>query len=69
MAYSLPLSEPMPVTIKTPEEIEKMRIAGKLAADVLEMITPHVQAGISTLELDTIVTTTWSMCNTLFPPV
>ena len=44
----------MSVTIKTPEEIEKMRIAGKLAADVLEMIAPHVQAGISTLELDTI---------------
>ena len=53
-AYSLPLSEPMSVTIKTPEEIEKMRIAGKLAADVLEMIVPHVQAGISTLELDTL---------------
>ncbi len=44
----------MSVTIKTPEEIEKMRIAGKLAADVLEMIAPHVQAGISTLELDTL---------------
>jgi methionyl aminopeptidase len=28
----------MPITIKTPEEIEKMRIAGRLAADVLQMI-------------------------------
>ena len=28
----------MTVTIKTPEEIEKMRVAGRLAADVLEMI-------------------------------
>src|SRR5580765_7116022 len=32
----------MPVTIKTPEQIEKMRVAGKLAAEVLEMIVPHV---------------------------
>ena len=44
----------MPVTIKTPEEIEKMRVAGRLAAEVLEMIGPHVQAGISTGELDRI---------------
>jgi len=42
------------VTIKTPQEIEKMRIAGKLAADVLEMIEPHVQPGITTNELDQI---------------
>lgn len=39
---------------KTPEQIEKMRIAGKLAAEVLEMITPHVRAGISTEELNTL---------------
>ena len=44
----------MTVTIKTPEEIEKMRVAGRLAAEVLEMITPHVQAGITTTELDQI---------------
>jgi methionyl aminopeptidase len=44
----------MAVTIKTAEEIEKMRIAGKLAADVLTMIEPHVQAGITTDELNTI---------------
>ena len=44
----------MNVTIKTPEEIEKMRVAGRLAADVLEMIEPHVQAGITTEELDRI---------------
>ncbi|MCG5515244.1 MULTISPECIES: type I methionyl aminopeptidase [Ectothiorhodospira] len=42
----------MPVSIKTPEEIEKMRVAGRMAAEVLEMITPHVQAGITTGELD-----------------
>lgn len=38
--------------IKTPEDIEKMRIAGRLAAEVLDYIEPHVKAGISTLELD-----------------
>jgi methionyl aminopeptidase len=42
----------MPVTIKTPEEVEKMRVAGRLAADVLGMIAPHVKAGVSTAELD-----------------
>ena len=44
----------MAVTIKTPEEIEKMRIAGRLAGEVLRMIRPHVKAGISTNELDRI---------------
>lgn len=44
----------MSITIKTPEQIEKMRIAGKLAADVLEMIESHVKPGISTGELDQI---------------
>ena len=44
----------MTVTIKNPEEIEKMRVAGRLAAEVLEMIGPHVQAGITTTELDRI---------------
>lgn len=40
------------ITIKTPDEIEKMRIAGKLAAEVLEMITPFVKIGVTTEELD-----------------
>lgn len=44
----------MPVSIKTPEEIEKMRVAGRLAAQVLEMIGEHVKPGISTAELDRI---------------
>jgi methionyl aminopeptidase len=44
----------MPVTIKTTDEIEKMRVAGRLAAEVLEMIGDHVQAGITTGELDRI---------------
>jgi methionyl aminopeptidase len=44
----------MTVTLKTPEDIAKMRIAGKLAADVLEMIAEHVKPGITTEELDRI---------------
>ena len=44
----------MTVSIKTPEELDKMRLAGKLAAQVLEMIEAHVQVGISTGELDRI---------------
>jgi methionyl aminopeptidase len=44
----------MSVTIKTAEEIEKMRVAGRLAAQVLEMIEPHIQIGVTTNELDAI---------------
>jgi methionyl aminopeptidase len=40
------------VTIKTPQEIDKMRVAGRLAAEVLEMIGPYVVPGVSTGELD-----------------
>jgi methionyl aminopeptidase len=40
--------------VKTPAEIEKMRIAGKLAAEVLVMIEPYIKAGITTDELDKI---------------
>ena len=42
----------MNISIKNFEDIEKMRIAGKLAAEVLEMITPFVKPGVSTGELD-----------------
>jgi methionyl aminopeptidase len=44
----------MAVTIKTPAEIERMRVAGRLAAEVLEMIEPYVQPDVSTDELDRI---------------
>jgi methionyl aminopeptidase len=44
----------MTISIKTPEELEKMRVAGKLASDVLVMIEPHIKPGISTDELDQI---------------
>jgi methionyl aminopeptidase len=42
----------MTVSLKTAEDFQKMRIAGRLAAEVLEMIGPHVVAGVSTGELD-----------------
>ncbi|MEW6996532.1 type I methionyl aminopeptidase [Colwelliaceae bacterium BS250] len=44
----------MTIAIKSQDEIEKMRVAGKLAASVLDMIGPHVKAGITTAELDAI---------------
>ncbi len=42
----------MSITIKTPEEIEKMRIAGRLAGEVLDYIEPFVKPGVTTEELD-----------------
>jgi methionyl aminopeptidase len=42
----------MTVTIKTADEQEKMRAAGRLAASVLDMIEPFVQPGVTTEELD-----------------
>ena len=44
----------MTVSIKTPDDIAKMRIAGRLAAEVLEMIEEHVKVGVTTDELNTI---------------
>ena len=40
------------VSIKTPAEIAKSREAGQLAASVLQMIAPHVKAGVTTEALD-----------------
>ena len=42
------------ITIKNKEDIEKMRIAGQLAAAVLEMITPYVKEGVTTDDIDKI---------------
>ena len=44
----------MTVTIKTADEQDKMRIAGRLAADVLDMISDYVKPGVTTGELDRI---------------
>ena len=42
----------MSVSIKTPHEIEKMRVAGRLTSEVLDYIGPFVKAGVTTNELD-----------------
>ena len=44
----------MSITLKTPEDIEKMRIVGLLAAEQLRMIVPHIKAGVSTNDLNQI---------------
>ena len=42
----------MTITIKTAADLEGMRIAGRLASEVLDMLTPHVVAGVTTNQLD-----------------
>jgi methionyl aminopeptidase len=42
----------MSVHLKTSEEVEKMRLAGRLASEVLDYVTPHVKPGVTTDELD-----------------
>ena len=42
----------MAIIIKNEEEINKMRIAGKLASEVLDFITPHVIPGVTTEKID-----------------
>lgn len=42
----------MSITIKTPDEIVKMRLAGRLGSEVLDFIAPHVKPGVTTGELD-----------------
>ena len=42
----------MKINLKNQEQISQMRIAGQLAAEVLEMITPFVVPGVSTEDLD-----------------
>jgi methionyl aminopeptidase len=42
----------MAVVLKTPEEIERMRVAGRLASEVLDFVAPHVRAGVTTGKLN-----------------
>jgi methionyl aminopeptidase len=42
----------MPITLKTAADLDGMRIAGRLASEVLDMLTPHVQPGVTTEQLD-----------------
>jgi len=44
----------MTITIKTADDIEKMRVAGRLASEVLDILTPHVKPGVTTEQLDKI---------------
>lgn len=44
----------MSVELRTPDQIAKMRVAGRMAAEVLELIGEHVVPGVSTEELDRI---------------
>lgn len=44
----------MSITIKSPADIEKMRVAGRLAAEVLQVVAPYVKPGATTAELDRI---------------
>ncbi|MEJ7137362.1 type I methionyl aminopeptidase [Amphibiibacter pelophylacis] len=42
----------MSIILKTADDIAAMRVAGRLAAEVLDMLTPHVRAGVTTEHLD-----------------
>ena len=42
----------MTITLKSASDIEAMRVAGRLGSEVLDMLTPHVKAGITTEQLD-----------------
>jgi methionyl aminopeptidase len=42
----------MSITIKTPEERQKMREAGRMAANLLDFIAPHIVPGVTTDDLD-----------------
>lgn len=59
----------MSIAIKSQEEIEKMKVAGKLAASVLEMLEPHVKAGVTTDELDAICANYTAEKNALSAPL
>jgi methionyl aminopeptidase len=42
----------MTISLKTADDIEGMRVAGRLASEVLDLLTPHVVAGVTTAQLD-----------------
>jgi methionyl aminopeptidase len=42
----------MSITLKTPAEIDAMRVAGRLASEVLDFLTPHIKPGVTTLQID-----------------
>lgn len=44
----------MAILLKSPDQIEKLRAAGRLVAETYEELRPHVKPGVSTGELDSI---------------
>ena len=44
----------MTINLKTPDELDHMRVAGRLAAEVLQVVAPYVKPGVTTAELDRI---------------
>jgi methionyl aminopeptidase len=42
----------MSISLKPPAEIDAMRVAGRLASEVLDFLTPHVKPGVTTLQID-----------------
>ena len=46
------LDRSMSVQIKSAQDIEGMRVAGRLAAELLDYLTPHVKPGVTTSEID-----------------
>ena len=44
----------MTISLKTETDVQAMRIAGRLASEVLDVLTPHVKVGVTTEELDRI---------------
>jgi methionine aminopeptidase len=42
-----------------PEDIERMRVAGRFASDVLDYITPHIKPGITTQQIDDLCANAW----------
>jgi methionyl aminopeptidase len=42
----------MPIALKSPAEIDAMRVAGRLASEVLDFLAPHIRPGITTLQID-----------------
>jgi methionyl aminopeptidase len=58
----------MTITLKTAADIEGMRMAGRLASEVLDMLTPHVVPGVTTRSSTSWRTTTWCTCRAASRP-
>jgi methionyl aminopeptidase len=52
----------MSISIKTPDEIEKMRVAGRLASELLDYRARSSRPALPPKNSTVCATTTWSMC-------